>query len=357
MSATPVLPGESNHDLSRRRFLQATGTGAAIAVTAGLPTTSLAKTSVLPKSEQLVKKLHASLTPTQVKQVCFPWNYEKKGHGLLRTHISNNWMITKPNVRSSFFTKDQQEMVRAIFEGMVNPDWIKRFDKQFQDDMGGFGKKQSIAIFGEPGDSTETSPFEFVMTGRHGTMRCDGDSQDHVAFAGPVLYGHAASGYFEKDHHPNNVFWHQALAANKVYQMLDGKQRKMSLVEETPDEAQVSFRGKAGKFDGIPVTEMSSDQKEHLQKVLQLLIEPYRQNDQDEVVSALKKQGGLDACHLAFYSDYDMGEDKVWDNWRLEGPSFIWHYRGAPHVHVWVNVADTAEVSLNAKNRSGKLRK
>jgi hypothetical protein len=40
----------------------------------------------------------------------------------------------------------------------------------------------------------------------------------------------------------------------------------------------------------------------------------------------------------------------VWDVWRIEGPSFVWHYRGNPHVHVWVNVADdpTVKISLDA---------
>ena len=37
------------------------------------------------------------------------------------------------------------------------------------------------------------------------------------------------------------------------------------------------------------------DQKEELQKVLQKLIEPYRQSDRNEVLACLKKQGGLDA--------------------------------------------------------------
>jgi hypothetical protein len=32
---------------------------------------------------------------------------------------------------------------------------------------------------------------------------------------------------------------------------------------------------------------------------------------------------------------------------RLEGP-FVWYFRGYPHVHVWVNVADDASVKLNA---------
>ena len=72
--------------------------------------------------------------------------------------------------------------------------------------------------------STRASPcsvrpgekFELVMTGRHMTIRCDGDRAEHVAFAGPIFYGHAASGFNEKPNHPGNVFWHQALAANKV---------------------------------------------------------------------------------------------------------------------------------------------
>ena len=63
----------------------------------------------------------------------------------------------------------------------------------------------------------------------------------------------------------------------------------------------------------------------------------------------LKTQGGLDRCVLSFYEDGDIGEDQVWDNWRLEGPSFVWYFRGEPHVHVWVNIADDPSVPLNAK--------
>jgi hypothetical protein len=85
-----------------------------------------------------------------------------------------------------------------------------------------------------------------------------------------------------------------------------------------------------------------------VQKVLRTLIEPYRQSDRDEVLAALKTQGGLDKCSLAFFTDEDLGGDRVWDNWRLEGPSFVWNFRGVPHVHVWVNIADDASVRLNA---------
>ena len=54
--------------------------------------------------------------------VCFPWDYENE-NGLLRKHISNNWLITEPLIRSSFYSKEQQDIIRAIWEGLLNPDW------------------------------------------------------------------------------------------------------------------------------------------------------------------------------------------------------------------------------------------
>jgi hypothetical protein len=99
---------------------------------------------------------------------------------------------------------------------------------------------------------------------------------------------------------------------------------------------------------GIPVSELAADQRAELERVLGILLEPYRTVDRDEARTCLAKQGGLDRCRLAFYKQGDIGADGVWDNWRLEGPAFVWHFRGAPHVHVWVNIADAPTVPTNA---------
>jgi hypothetical protein len=313
-------------------------TGTAPGVLAAAPTAQ--------RPETLVKTLFDTLSDTQRKAVSFDWDYVDPKRGLLRTRVSNNWQITEPSINSDFYTKDQQQLVRQIYEGIIDPAWHEKIDRQLKDDTGGkpFGGDQSLAIFGKPGDSK----FEFVMTGRHMTLRCDGNSTEHLAFGGPIFYGHAASGFDEKPGHPGNVYWEQALAANKVYEMLDGKQRAKAEVAKSPQEARVAFRGAGATYDGIPVSDLTSDQKSLVQQVLQKLIEPYRQADRDEVAACLKQQGGLDKCHLAFYTDQDLGNDRVWDNWRLEGPSFVWYFRGVPHVHVWVHVADSSSVKLNA---------
>jgi hypothetical protein len=334
------------HD-SRREFLKTAGTLALVA--AGGPILAAEPEKAKSTPESMVKLLYDTFTARQKQDVCFAWDYIEKERGLLRTRLENNWKITSPSIKSNYYTGDQQQLIRKIFEGMTNPAWHERWDRQLKGDVGGFGQNQSLAVFGEPG----SEKFEFVLASRHMTLRCDGNSAEHVAFGGPILYAHEGENTFEEPAHPSNVFWHQAQAANKLYDMFDGKQREKSLVMKgMPSEELVGFRGTKGSFDGIAVTDLAKDQKEHLQQVLKLLLEPFRQSDQDEVVRCLKVQGGLDACHLAFYKEGDLGDDGIWDNWRLEGPSFVWYFRGRPHVHVWVHVADSSDIKLNSYQNS-----
>jgi hypothetical protein len=138
--------------------------------------------------------------------------------------------------------------------------------------------------------------------------------------------------------------------------MLDGKQREQALVKVAPAESDVGFQGNSkDRILGIPVSELSSDQQDHAREVLKTLLEPYRESDRTEAARLLDAQGGLNACKLAFFrqgadgKSLDLGDDGEWDVWRLEGPSFVWHFRGVPHVHVWVNVASDPSIPLNAK--------
>jgi uncharacterized protein DUF3500 len=345
-----ICPDCENESLpvDRRQFLATVGAAAAAGTLPLWATPKAIAAPPTPKSaaETAVKGLFDSLTPEQKQVMCFAWDHQD-GRGLLRTHVSNNWQITKPHIRSDFYTKKQQDIIHDAFKGLVNPEWYATFVRQLKEDTNGkpWGAEQSIAIFGEPG----TDKFEFVMTGRHMTLRADGNTGAHVAFGGPIFYGHQGKSANEEKDHPGNVFWPQAIAANGVFKMLDGKQRQKALVAKSPKEAAVAFRGAQGGFPGVPVAELLSDQKAELRKVLGKLIEPFRMEDRDEAMECLDKLGGLDACSLAFYQDEDIGDDGVWDNWRLEGPAFVWYFRGSPHVHVWVNVADDPSVVTNSR--------
>ena len=205
---------------------------------------------------------------------------------------------------------------------------------------GGLGKS-SIALFGQPG----TGKFEFVLTGRHCTRRCDGDSVEGAAFGGPIFYGHAAQGFNEKPDHPGNAYWFQAKRANELFQALDGKQRQLALLGDPREERgreTVKLAGKNGPLTGLSAAELTKDQRELLRKVMADLLAPFRKQDADESMKYIEANEGFEKLHLAYFKNLDVGKDGVWDVWQIEGPAMVWYFRGAPHVHTWVHIREKA---------------
>ena len=87
------------------------------------------------------------------------------------------------------------------------------------------------------------------------------------------------------------------------------------------------------------MAELSKDQKALVEQCMRELLAPYRESDVAEAMDYIKQGGGLDKVHLSFYSDGDLGGDKIWDRWMLQSPTLSWYFRGSPHVHTWVNIA------------------
>lgn len=325
-----MTPEKHPLSLDRRSFLrQSTGLAAGLGFGA-LPIIGAEAEKKKPDAETLVKTFYDTLSEPQKAAICFPFDHE------LRLKVDNNWLITKTLVED--FTKDQQAMIKEIFMGLHSEEYAEKVLDQVEDDSGidGFEGGSSVAIFGEPG----TGKFEFVLTGRHCTRRCDGDSVEGAAFGGPLFYGHAADGFNEKADHKGNAYWYQAVRANEVYQALDGKQREVALCGKSRGEKgnkTVELSGKKVGLDGIRVGDMSGDQKGLVDKVLADLLAPFREKDSKEALK-LVEAGGLDNIHMAFYKEENIGNDEVWDVWQLEGPNMICYFRGKPHVHAWMHI-------------------
>lgn len=318
--------------ISRRSFLKGVGGVAAAAAVGGLPLFATAKASAAASQDSLVAQLYGSMTDAQKSAVCFGWDHPK------RLMISNNWHIV-PETVGKFYTPEQQDLITEIFRGAHNPEWIEKRLQQMKDDSGPEGiKTYSVAMFGKPG----TKQFEWVMTGRHLTLRVDGNSEPGVAFGGPIFYGHAAQGFNEKPDHPGNVYWYQGLRANEVFKALDGKQREQALVSgAVPAESPATLLSRPqAERPGMRVADMSRDQRELVGKVMQDLLAPMSKADVDEARKYIEKNGGVNSLNMAFYREGDIGNDQVWDVWRLEGPTMVWYFRGHPHVHTWVYVAE-----------------
>ena len=337
MKPKPCPDCEGTIAYSRREFLRNTATtvAAAAAMPLGLPILNGAESAQRPVSETLVTTFYKGLSPEQRKVICFPFDHP------LRSKVDNNWHVTEPKL-AEYFSKDQQAIVKEIFLGLHSPEYAEAVFKQVEHDggsAGGFGST-SVALFGEPG----TGKFEFVLTGRHCTRRCDGDSVEGTAFGGPIFYGHAAESFDEEPHHPGNAYWFQALRANEVWKALDGKQRSMALLDRGRREQgtdTVKLTGKTAGLPGIPLTELTPDQRELVRHVLADLLAPFRKADADEAMKLIELNG-VEHLHMAYYQNQDIGNDGVWDVWQIEGPSMVWYFRGDPHVHVWANVKQSA---------------
>lgn len=335
-----------NH-LTRRQFMHATAGMAALLPAAGVlglagRRAAGAEVAAAPAatSETLVASLYKSLDHGQRQKLCFSFDHP------LRSAVDNNWQITKQSIAEAL-KPDQQAMVRDIFRGVHSEEYAQRVFDQVEHDGGGpgsFADDCAIALFGEPNETGDgsKSKFEFVLTGRHCTRRCDGNSVAGAAFGGPIFYGHAAEGFNEKPDHPGNAYWFQAVRANEVFKALDGKQRELALRDDPRKEQgvkTVELSGKTEGLHGVPVSELSADQKDLVRKVLADLLAPFRKADADEALK-LVEAGGFDKLHMAFYKNMDIGNDGVWDVWQIEGPSMRWYFRGAPHVHTWVHIRE-----------------
>jgi hypothetical protein len=309
-------------DWSRRDFL-ATAGAAALALGAAPVLGARGFAAPNPKSaaETTVGRFYGTLSDEQKKAICFPFDHE------LRSKLNANWAITEPSIHDDFYSDEQRKLIDDILRGVTSEDGYGRFMKQTEEDSGGIGDYH-IAVFGEPG----SGKFQWELTGRHLTMRCDGDSVENMAFGGPIVYGHGEEG------RKHNVFHYQTERTNEVFTALDAPQRAKALLEKAPSESAVPLQGAPGKFPGIAVGELSSDQKKLVEEVVRVILAPYRPEDVDEAMAVLKAGGGLDKLHMAFYKQGDINDDQMWDIWRVEGPSFVCHFRGAPHVHAYINI-------------------
>lgn len=313
------VPSESI--LGRRTFLRAS---AATLAAASIPGRLFAAPSPTSAAETVVGELYASLTDAQKREVCRDFSDP------LRSRVHANWHVTKPLIDNAFYSDSQRGMIEKIVRELTSEEGYDRLVAQMEYDDGGLGG-YSIAIFGKPAEG----PFQWMLTGRHLTLRADGNSLAKTAFGGPIVYGHG-----EESSAKDNLFFYQTVKVNEVFAALNQDQAAAALLPKAPPEASVTPQGTSGKIPGVKVGDMSPDQKELVAAALKSVLSPYRDEDGAESMAIIEAGGGIDALRFAFYQQGDLENDKVWDIWRIEGPTAVCHFRGAPHVHAYIHIAE-----------------
>jgi Protein of unknown function (DUF3500) len=306
---------------NRRSFLVTSA--AATGVAATVPSMVWGEPSRTSAAETVIAELYQSLSKEQKGSVARSWDDSS------RLKVNANWHITKPLIGDTFYDTKQRLMVYEIVKNLTSESGYARLKEQTDDDDGGI-EAYSMAWFGEPGAPN----FEWMLTGRHLTLRADGNCQDKVAFGGPVVYGHG-----NEDAPKDNLFYYQTEKVQRVYDALSTEQRGRALINSNPPpETKVQIQGLQGRFAGISIGELAPEQRSLFEDALKTILNMYRDDDSSEALSIIEKQGGLEKLSLAYFSKGDLKSDKVWDVWRIEGPSAVVHFRGAPHVHAYIHV-------------------
>jgi len=142
-----------------------------------------------------------------------------------------------------------------------------------------------------------------------------------------------------------NIFWPQAEATSRLYAMLDEPQRKVAEIEALPEEHAIGSIRSAWNLR----TGTLAPTESRVESGPALPGSAVPGSDRARIASCLAAQGGLERCTWPFARANRISAPD-WDDWRLQGPSFVWHWRGWPHVHVWVNIGDDPAEPVNARS-------
>ncbi len=325
------------NQLTRRVWIQAAG---AVAGLTALPAAADNRhTTQTSKVDSLPMQLYKSLSDSQKEKVCLPVDHPK------RQFISNWWYVHPEHRIPTSFTAEQQEVIRKIFNSMHNPDHRDAVNHQVLIDQYGEEKNApSAGFFGAP----EDEHFEFIFTGHHVTRRCNAHFDKGQGFGGaPIFYGHyphpvkyARENFNETKDHPGNPYWYQARIFNRFVNALDGRQRAQGLVSAEPRGEQPNRVVKiASEQRGLRCSELSADQTKLLLETMRGMMAMFREEDVHTTIETIRKKRIVDQLQISWFGgEYDIGSDKVWDTWQIEGPEMVWYFRGVPHIHCYFHL-------------------
>ncbi len=330
-------------DPSRRRFLQGAGFAAGLVATQGLGWLSRTDPSGW-DFERTARVLWQSLSPAQRAAVALPWDHPSRQ---VTVHVA---CLDVPRL-GDVLTAEQRGLVHHLYETATSDEKRRRFGKLIGLEAGGLDPC-AFLFYGSP----EGGPFQVSISGGHLLMRAGGMIEGGSAFGGPLGYGHQTGNGTPRL--PGNAFSYHGDAANGLVGRLPSEARARALVAgEPPHECAVQVQAAGGRFRGLPVASLDDAGKAEVASLVDVVLSCYGADDREAAWGCIRRNGGVEALHLAVWSErgfYDDGAawseldpaaraahgEPYWHVWRIEGPGTVLHFRGWPHVHAAIHVAE-----------------
>ncbi len=323
-------------ELSRRRWLEV-GAASVGALAIGDLRRVFSKEE---NTDSLPMQLYKSLSDEQRAKVCLPVNHPR------RQYVSNWWYIHPEHRIPATFNAEQQQLIKQIFDSLHSESHQDAVNQQVLLDQYGEEKNAPAAgFFGAP----EDDDFEFIFTGHHVTRRCSAHTDKGMGFGGaPVFYGHyphpltsMRENFRETKDHPGNPYWYQGKVFNRFVQSLDAAQRLQGLLtggtprSESPD----SVIAKSSSNAGLACRDLSEDQQSLFRETIRDMLGMFRSADVEATLETIEANDVVERLHISWFDGkYDIGGDRVWDTWQIEGPDMVWYFRGEPHIHCYFHL-------------------
>ncbi len=325
-----LSPGDQKL-VGRRELIR--GLGASAMLTA-FPSLRLLAAPASAPSDSLPMQFYKSLTEEQHSKICLPVNDPK------RSFVSNWWYVHPGQRLHTFYTEDQQDLVQQIFDSLHHEEHREKMKWQVQKDlMGKIKNTPSVGFFGTPDDEA----FEFIYTGHHVTRRCNAHTDKGMGFGGePIFYGNFAKSFNETKDHEGNPYWYQGLIFNEFVSALDGRQQEKILVGREPrgERPNVVIEKRKTDLPGLACADLSKDQQAKLLTTMARMLVCFRPDDVAATMKTIEDKNIIDQLFVSCYGGkYDIGSDRVWDTWQIEGPDMVWYFRGVPHIHAYFHLA------------------
>lgn len=200
------------------------------------------------------------------------------------------------------------------------------------------------------GDPT-LPPYQILLTGGHLNLRLGGACREGVAFGGPQVYGDQRGN--GRAGLPGNLYREQFLLAQRLLRGLDAGRRRAATLPEAPPQTEIEVRGRSSAPPGLSLRDLASEPKALAGELVASILSTWPETDVAYANECLAANGGLDALAFSTYEHGDEGPIPEAQVFRLEGPAAVFHFRGHPHVHAFVNVAMDGEAPLSVGEALG----
>ncbi|HEY9182096.1 MAG TPA: DUF3500 domain-containing protein [Gammaproteobacteria bacterium] len=294
--------------------------------------------------DELVAELLAALSPSAKAQACFSYD-----HPLRQYHNRGLW-LGGLSVNAVTLDWDTRRLLTDVMHAGLSEAGRNRVP--LQDSTSFFGVNMlQLAICGDP----STGPYQLVLSGVHLNLRLGSASPEGTAFGGPQVYGDQRGN--GRVGLPSNTYRYQLEAAQRLVAALTPAERAQARVARAPAQVNIGVQGAAGRFDGVAIADLAPAKRALAREVVAGILGTYADESAAYAWQCLDRNGGIDGLHFADYDeDFEGGRlagDGPSQIFRIEGPAAVFHFRGEPHLHAFINVTMDGEKPLGVGEALG----